>query len=253
MITIQLPVLRDNYVYLAHDEHTGMTAAIDPPEVSTVLRVLAERGWNLTHILNTHHHADHTGGNLELKQETGCQIHGFSSVRECIPGLDKTVSEGDVIEFGDAVIRVLSVPGHTQNHLAYLFLEAKALFCGDTLFGMGCGRLLGGTAEQLWNSLRRIAGLLPDTAIYCAHEYTENNGRFALTVEPENPALRARLEEVRDRRGRGLSTVPFRLSEELATNPFLRTESQEIRSRLGMSKASDLAVFTRLRQLKDEF
>ena len=253
MITIQLPVLRENYVYLTHDESTGMTAAIDPPEAPSVLRVLAERGWNLTHILNTHHHADHTGGNLALKQATGCQIHGLSSARECIPGLDKTVSEGDEIELGDAVIRVMSVPGHTQNHLAYLFPEAKALLCGDTLFGMGCGRLLGGTAEHLWNSLRRIAGLSPETAIYCAHEYTENNGRFALTVEPENPALRARLEEVRDRRGRGLSTVPFRLREELATNPFLRTESQEIRSRLGMPKASDLAVFTRLRQLKDEF
>jgi hydroxyacylglutathione hydrolase len=253
MVTIQLPVLRDNYVYLVHDERTGMTAAIDPPEAPTVLRVLGERGWNLTHILNTHHHADHPGGNLALKPAPGCLLHGLSSARECIPGLDKTVSEGDDIEFGDAVIRVMSVPGHTQNHLAYLFSEAKALFCGDTLFGMGCGRLLGGTAEQLWNSLRRIADLPPDTAIYCAHEYTENNGRFALTVEPENPALVERWEEVLSRRGRKLSTVPFLLREELATNPFLRTDSPEIRSCLGMPKASDQAVFTRLRQLKDEF
>jgi hydroxyacylglutathione hydrolase len=253
MIIIQRPVLRDNYMYLVHDEATGMTAAIDPPEASTVLRVLNERGWKLTHILNTHHHADHTGGNLPLKEANGCVVHGLSSTREFIPGLDMTVSEGDDIEFGDERVRVMSVPGHTQNHLAYFFPQARALFCGDTLFGMGCGRLLGGTADQLWNSLCRIAELPTDTAIYCAHEYTENNGRFALSVEPGNAALRERMKEVRARRAKQLATVPFLLREELATNPFLRADSPEIRSGLGMLQASDLAVFTRLRQLKDEF
>ena len=250
---VQLPLLKDNYSYLVHDVESGLTAAVDPSEAAPVLSALAEKGWQLTHILNTHHHGDHVGGNRRLKQVTGCKVHGPASPDEPIPALDVMVNEGNRLEWGYHHVKVLAIPGHTRGHVAFWFDHAHALFCGDTLFAMGCGRLLGGTAEQLWTSLDRLRSLPEDTLIYCAHEYTESNGRFALTVEPRNPALQARMQAVMALRARGQSTIPSRLSTERATNPFLRWESPEIRDTLGLTDASPLQVFSELRKLKDVF
>lgn len=253
MKILQIPALRDNYIYLVHDPDTGMTAAIDPAEAEPVMMALQRRGWRLSHILNTHHHADHVSGNLALQQATGCRVVGLNVGREAIPGLDTGVNEGDTVAIGAHVAQVLAVPGHTQGHLAFWFAGEQALFCGDTLFAMGCGRLLGGTAPQLWRSLDRLRQLPGDTLCYCAHEYTLNNGRFALTVEPDNAALAQRMAGVEAARRLGQATIPARLRDEWETNPFLRPESPAIRARLGLPEASNLEVFTELRRRKDQF
>lgn len=249
----QIPALKDNYVYLVHDADTGATAVVDPAEAEPVLETLDRLGWHLTHILNTHHHWDHIGGNLTLKRLTGCQIFGAERDREQIPGIDVGLVDGDSVALGNIQAQVLAVPGHTQGHIAYWFREDAALFCGDTLFAMGCGRLLGGTAEQLWHSLARIRQLPGETRVYCAHEYTEANGRFALTLEPENPALVERMARVRELRREHRPTVPSTLAEELATNPFLRPERLEIRRHLHMEQAEADAVFAETRRRKDVF
>jgi hydroxyacylglutathione hydrolase len=249
----RLPVLEDNYIWLLHDPATQATAAVDPAEAEPVLEVLDAKGWNLTHILNTHHHRDHTGGNLALKRRTGCKIYGAEWDRDQIPGLDVPLKDGDVVELGSIRAQVLAVPGHTLGHIAYWFAGDQALFCGDTLFAIGCGRLLGGSAAQMWASLDRIRHLPSDARVFCAHEYTQNNGRFALTVEPGNPALVERMERVSVARRQGLPTVPSTLAEEVATNPFLRPESPEIRATLGLESAEPVAVFTEIRRRKDVF
>jgi hydroxyacylglutathione hydrolase len=248
-----VPVLSDNYIWLLHDPETGATAAVDPAEAEPVLEALDEKGWTLSHVLNTHHHGDHVGGNLTLKRLTGCKVFGAEADRQRIPGLDAGLKEGDAVAVGSARAEVLDVPGHTSGHIAFWFPDEQALFCGDTLFAMGCGRLLGGTAGQLWASLDRLRRLPEGTRVYCAHEYTQNNGRFALTVEPGNPALSSRMERVNEARVKGLPTVPSSLGEERATNPFLRPESPEIRQVLGLADADALAVFTELRRRKDRF
>lgn len=250
---VQIPLLKDNYSYLVHDTESGLTAVVDPAEPEPVLNALSKRGWTLTHLLNTHHHGDHVSGNHLLKRATHCRIYGPSHPGEPIPDLDVAIGEGDRIEWGRHAIEVLAVPGHTQGHVAFWLDETHILFCGDTLFAMGCGRLLGGTAEQLWMSLDRLRRLPDDSLIYCAHEYTEANGRFALTIEPGNSALQVRMQAVAATREQGLSTLPTRLDQERATNPFLRWESPEIRQTLGMEDASPLEVFTALRRRKDAF
>jgi hydroxyacylglutathione hydrolase len=250
---LQLPALSDNYIYLVHEPVGGATAAVDPTLAEPVLKALEARGWKLTHILNTHHHGDHVGGNRELKQRTGCAVVALGRDRQRIPGISVEVAEGDTIRLGRTRTRVLEVPGHTLGHVAYWFSEEDALFCGDTLFGMGCGRLFEGQPRQMWQSLARIRALPASTRIYCAHEYTEANGRFALTVEPGSPELRARVDRVNDLRRKGLPTVPATLAEELATNPFLRPDSVAIRQKLGLENAEDWQVFAELRRRKDQF
>jgi hydroxyacylglutathione hydrolase len=250
---LQIPVLTDNYIYLVHEPNGWATAAIDPALAEPVLKALDEKGWRLTHILNTHHHGDHVGGNLELKKATGCAVVGVARDKERIPGIDVEVSEGDVIALGHAEAQVLDVPGHTSGHIAFWFEEESALFCGDTLFGLGCGRLFEGHAEEMWESLEKIRALPLSTQIYCAHEYTEANGRFARTIEPENPGLSERLVRVEALRRHGLPTVPFTLAEELSANPFLRPESPAIRHRLHLETADNWRVFAAIRQLKDGF
>ncbi|MCK5622210.1 MAG: hydroxyacylglutathione hydrolase, partial [Alphaproteobacteria bacterium] len=192
----QIPVWDDNYVYLAHDAASASTAVIDPAEAETVLKAAEARGWNITHILNTHHHPDHVGGNLEIKQATGCTIVGARSDAGRIPGIDVQVGEGDTYEMGSATAKVFDVPGHTSGHIAYWFEESDALFCGDTLFALGCGRLFEGTAEQMWRSLDKFRALPGTTRVYCAHEYTQANARFAVTVDPENATLAVRVGEI---------------------------------------------------------
>lgn len=249
----QIPVLQDNYIYLAHDPDSGLTAVIDPAVAEPVRDRLVEKGWQLSHIFNTHHHCDHIGANEELKAEFGCTIVGPRADAERIPGIDLEVGEGDMAQLGASEARVLDVPGHTRGHIAYWFADADALFCGDTLFSMGCGRLFEGTPAQMWNSLSKFLELPGETRIYCAHEYTMSNGRFALSVEPENVALRARMDDVERLRAEGLPTVPSTLAMEFETNPFLRPDSPEIQRSVGLPGGDLIAVFAETRARKDSF
>jgi hydroxyacylglutathione hydrolase len=250
---VQVPCLSDNYGYLVHDEEAGLTASIDTPEVGPLLAALEERGWALTHILNTHHHFDHAGGNLELKERTGCRIVGPAAEAQRIPGLDQPVGDGDRVEFGDREVRVFDVPGHTAGHIAYWFVDDGVAFVGDTLFALGCGRLFEGTAEQMWHSLSKLMALPEETRIYCAHEYTQANARFALSVDPENPDLVARAAEIDRLRAEGRPTVPSTLGEELRTNPFLRATEPSLQKQLGLEGADPVAVFAETRKRKDQF
>jgi len=247
------PCLTDNYGFLVHDPDTGETAAIDTPEVGPILRELDAKGWTLHYILNTHHHGDHAGGNLELKARTGCRIVGPKSDAARIPGIDIGVSDGDELRLGSRRIVVRETPGHTRGHVVYHFPDDRIAFVGDTLFAMGCGRLFEGTPAQMWASLGKIADWPDDTLLYCAHEYTQANARFALTVEPGNEALERRAAEVDRMRAEGRPTVPTTVGLEKATNPFLRARSPALRETLGLKNASDVDVFARTRALKDAF
>jgi len=249
----QIPVLSDNYVYLLRDRDSAKTAVVDPAVAGPVLKLLNERDWQLDYILNTHHHGDHVGGNRELKAATGCCIVGPAADRDRIPLIDQAVGDGDTFSLGDSRAKIFDVPGHTRGHIAYWFENDDALFCGDTLFSMGCGRLFEGTPAQMLTSLGKLRRLPDDTRVYCAHEYTETNGNFALTVEPANPDLQRRMEEVRELRARNAPTVPSTLGVERRTNPFLRPDSPEIRQSVGLVNASDVDVFAEVRRRKDSY
>lgn len=250
---VQLPVLNDNYIYILHEPIGNETAVVDPALAGPVLEILSEKGWKLNYIFNTHHHGDHVGGNRELKQETGCKIIASAFDKQRIPGIDITLEHGDSIGLGKETFEILATPGHTNGHIVYYCESSKALFCGDTLFSLGCGRLFEGTAKQMWNSLQQIKNLPESTRIYCAHEYTKANGNFALTIEADNPALQRRLEEVTTLVARNQPTVPSTLSQELATNPFLREQCVAVQETLGMLGREPVDVFARIRQLKDRF
>ena len=250
---VQIPCLQDNYGYLIHVEGEGVTAAIDTPDAAAINNALEARGWRLTHILNTHHHFDHTGGNLSLKARWGCEIHGPAADRDRIPGIDAQLGDGDYLDFGGHAARVFDVPGHTRGHIAYYFADDAVAFVGDTLFALGCGRLFEGTPAQMWRSLGKLLALPDATRVYCAHEYTEANARFALTVDPDNEALVARSAEIRQMRARGEPTVPMSLGVERRTNPFLRPQAETLRRSLGMLDASDVEVFAEVRARKDRF
>ncbi len=250
---IRVPALTDNYLWLAREPTSGFVAVVDPAEAAPIERALAERNWRLTHILNTHHHGDHVGGNLALKAATGCTIVGPRADRARIPGIDVEVGEGDRYQLGAASAEVFDVPGHTSGHIAYWFADSDALFCGDTLFLMGCGRLFEGTPAQMWTSLGKLKRLPGSARVYCAHEYTQSNARFALTVDGGNPALVARAQAVADARARGEPTVPGTLAEELATNPFLRADRPELAQAVGLPPGDPVAVFAAVRRAKDQF
>lgn len=245
-----IPVLADNYVYLVRESGSGATAIIDPPVVEPVLERLAEKGWKATWILATHHHTDHVDGILELKRQTGAEVAGPAADRARVPGIDLALSEGDHFRLGAAEALVFDTPGHTRGHISYWFKDG-ALFCADTLFSLGCGRLFEGTAEQMWSSLEKLRRLPAETLVYCGHEYTQSNARFALTIDPENPALQARAREVDQQRAQGLPTIPTTIGAERAANPFLRPDDPVIRRRLEMESASDAEVFGEIRQRKD--
>lgn len=250
---LQLPVLNDNYIYLIREPGTGMTAAVDPAVSEPVTAILLRNNWRLDYIFNTHHHSDHVGGNLALKQAFGCKVVASYYDSNRIPGCDITVEEGDTFPLGTAEAQIISTPGHTLGHIAYYFAEDRALFCGDTLFTMGCGRLFEGTAEQMQQSLQKLRDLPSDSRVYCAHEYTQTNGRFALTVEPQNDALQQRMRHVDQLRTAGQPTVPSALAEELATNPFLRWDSADLQNNLHLINESPATVFAEVRHRKDRF
>lgn len=219
---VRVPVLSDNYVWLLHDDVSGQTVAIDPSVAEPVLAAAAQRSWTIDQIWNTHWHPDHVGGNAAIKAATGCMITGPAAEAAKIDTLDRQVGEGDQVRIGDHVATVMAVPAHTAGHIAYHLADDAIIFVGDTLFAMGCGRLFEGTAAQMFANMQRFAALPGDTIVYCAHEYTQGNGRFALTVEPDNAALQARMADVDAARAQGEATVPTTIALERATNIFMR-------------------------------
>ena len=254
MLTIiQLPVLNDNYIYLLHDGESGQTAAIDPAVAAPVLAALSQYGWQLSQILITHHHSDHIGGITALKAQTSCMVIAAAADQHRIPDVDRGVMENDVVAIGQHKAQVIATPGHTSGHIVYYFAEDGLLFCGDTLFVMGCGRLFEGTAGQLWASLQKLKGLPSETRIYCSHEYSQSNGRFALTLEPDNQALQEKMRWVDQCRTNGLPTVPSTLAEELASNPFLRVDSPSVQKSCAGEGNPAVKVFAAIRHLKDQF
>ena len=236
---VPVPAFTDNYIWLVHDSASGETAVVDPGDPAPVLSDAERRGWRIDKILNTHWHPDHTGGNLAIKEVAGATIIGPSGENGRVPGLDVPLKEGDRISIGDHEAEVWEVPGHTLGHLAYIFREDRVAFVGDTMFAMGCGRLFEGSPEQMHRSLKRIASLPDDTRLYCAHEYTLANARFAAHAFPANKEIAERLRHVEQERSNARSTVPTTVGEERATNPFLL--------------AADVDEFADLRAKKDNF
>ncbi|HYD14866.1 MAG TPA: hydroxyacylglutathione hydrolase [Hyphomicrobium sp.] len=247
----QFPCLKDNYGVLVHDREGGVTLSIDAPDAATVRAALDERGWQLTHVLVTHHHADHTAGIPALKAETQCTVIGPKTESVRIPALDQSVAEPDTLQLGSLSVQVLNTPGHTIGHISYWIEAAKIAFVGDTLFAMGCGRVLEGTPEMMWASLNKIAALPRDTELYCGHEYTVSNAKFGLTIDPDNARLKQRLAEAEALRADGLATLPTRVDLELETNVFLRAGTKVIRERVGLQSAPDWKVFADLRERKN--
>lgn len=224
---VRIPVLSDNYVWLVHEPASGETMAVDPAVAEPVLAEAERRGWTITQIWNTHWHPDHTGGNAAIKAATGCRITGPAAEAERIPTLDRQVGEGDRVLLGDVPAQVIEVPAHTAGHIAYHLADEGAIFVGDTLFAMGCGRLFEGTAEQMFDNMQRLKVLPGETRVYCAHEYTQSNGRYARVAEPGNGAIAARMERVDAARAAGEATVPTTIALERETNPFMRAGSVE--------------------------
>jgi hydroxyacylglutathione hydrolase len=251
---IRVPCLDDNYGWIIHDKVTKETAVVDTPEAAPYLSELTKRGWTLTHIFNTHHHWDHTGSNLELKKKD-VTIYGPVKEQSKIPGIDIAVGNGDTISFGDETIEILDVGGHTKGHIAYHFPHSQLVFPGDAIFALGCGKMFEGTPTQFWNSLSTLRSLPDPTIIYCAHEYTMGNAKFAMSVEPSNEQLVERVKDVYDKRSKGLPTVPSTMGEEKQTNPFLRFDiSEEIRTNVGANNNDDLpTMFAKVRSAKDNF
>ncbi|MCT4682589.1 MAG: hydroxyacylglutathione hydrolase [Roseicyclus sp.] len=250
---VTIPCLQDNYAYLLHDPATGRTALIDAPEAAPIEAALAARGWQLTDIVITHHHWDHVDSVEALRSATGARVWGAAADAHRLPPLDHALAEGDTVEIGTLQGRVIDVSGHTVGHVAYHFPEAGAVFTADSLMALGCGRLFEGTPGQMWESLQKLAALPPETLVCSGHEYTAANARFALTIEPGNAALRSRSDAVAAARAEGRPTVPSSLTEELATNPFLRAADPGIAAQLDMAGAAPADVFARIRSLKDAF
>lgn len=250
---VTVPCLRDNYAYLLRDSATGTVAVVDAPEAAAIGAALGDRGWPLSAVLLTHHHADHTDGAEGLRAAHGAQVVGAAADAHRLPRLDRAVAGGDRGAVGAEPFEVIEVPGHTVGHIAFHFPAARALFTGDSLMALGCGRLFEGTPEQMWRSLSKLAALPPETRIFSGHEYTEANGRFALSLEPENPALVGRMERVRAARAAGRPTVPSTLAEELETNPFLRATLPQVKAAVGRAGATDAEAFAEIRRRKDSF
>jgi hydroxyacylglutathione hydrolase len=246
-----LPALSDNYVYLLREPSTDTCGVVDPATAAPVLARLGQLGRKLDWILITHHHADHTGGLAGLKEATGCTAIGPRSDVARIPGLDKTVVDGDTVGFGSLQAKVLATPGHTSGHVSYWFPEAEALFCGDTLFALGCGRLFEGDAATMWHSLSKLMALPDATRVYCGHEYTLSNAQFAVGLAPDNATLARRAAEVEAARARGEPSIPTTIGLEKATSPFLRAADPALRRQLGLETASDAEVFGEVRRRKD--
>jgi hydroxyacylglutathione hydrolase len=245
--------LSDNIGVLIHDDATGATASVDVPDAAAVERALAERNWRLTHIIVTHKHSDHVQGIRQLKAKTGAHVVAPKKAAAQVPDADELVGEGDKVKIGELMASVLDTPGHCADHISYWFQKENALFAGDTIFTMGCGRVSEGTPSMLWSSLQRIADLPDETRIWSGHEYTLANARFAVSVDGGNAALKQRYDEVGKLRQDGKLTVPTTLAEEKATNPFLRAGDAQVQKAVGMAGADASAVFAELRERKNRF
>ena len=253
MEVILVPAFADNYIYVLRDAASGKVGVVDPGDAAPVQAELERRGWTLTHIFLTHHHNDHIGGVAELKARHRATVIGARADAHRIPDLDVALGDGDRTVFGEQTARVIAVPGHTSGHIAFWFEAAETLFSGDTLFSLGCGRLFEGTPAQMWESLQSLRSLTDSTRVYCGHEYTQSNGRFALTADPDNSALRQRMEEVAALRERNQPTIPTTIGLERRTNPFLRADDPAVQSAIGLPGAPPVDVFAELRHRKDHF
>ena len=247
----QFPCLDDNYGFLVHDPETNETVCIDTPDADAYLHEAAHKGWQITQIWNTHWHPDHAGGNEAIKAATGCTVTAPAGDASKIAGVDRTVDQGDTVHIGAWEGQVINVGGHTLGHIAYHLPGAEIAFVGDSLFALGCGRMFEGTPKQFWESLTRLKALPPETMIYCAHEYTTSNAKFALYADPENQALQEYVEDIAKLRGEDRPTVPAKLGRELETNPFLRADDPEMQARWGGGGA--IETFAALRSAKDNF
>lgn len=248
-----IPCLSDNYAYLAHDADTGATAVIDVPEAGPIIAALAQTGWTLTDVLITHHHWDHVDGLAALLAAHPARVVGAAADAHRLPRLDLALNEGDALSIGSETGTVIDVSGHTINHIAYHFADAHALFTADSLMALGCGRVFEGTKPQMHESMQKLAALPGETVVYSGHEYTAANAKFALTIDPDNPDLISRIKDVTAKRASGTPTVPSLLSQELATNPFLRAHDPAVQAHLGMTGANATDVFTEIRTRKDNF
>jgi hydroxyacylglutathione hydrolase len=246
----QFPCLSDNYGYLVHDPASGETVCIDTPDAAAYLAQAEAKAWRITQIWNTHWHPDHAGGNAAIKAATGCTIVAPAGDAAKIDAVDRTVDQGDTVALGAYQAQVLNVGGHTLGHVAYVLPDAGAAFVGDSLFALGCGRMFEGTAAQFWASLERLKALPAATQIYCAHEYTAANARFAIHADPDNTVLADYVQDITQRRAKGLATVPFPLGRELACNPFLRADDAAMQARWGDDA---VATFAALREAKNSF
>jgi hydroxyacylglutathione hydrolase len=251
--TYLFPCLKDNFGVLLHDPQTGATAAIDAPEAAPVEAALKKTGWKLSEILVTHHHADHTAGIGELKSRYKCRVVAPRNEAQRIAHVDETVGENDAVRVGGIEGRVIETPGHTAGHVSYFFPADKLVFVGDTLFSIGCGRVIEGNPEMMWTSLLKLRGLPDDTQFFCGHEYTDANIRFAKTIEPDNKALAARAKEVATLLAAGKATIPATIGAEKAENPFLRADVPEVAEALGLAGKPAWQVFAEIRERKNKF
>lgn len=252
-IIATFPARSDNYGYLVHDEGTGRTAAIDAPEEAAIVKALEENGWALTDIFITHHHGDHTEAILPLKARYGATVTGPEAEQTRIEGLDLTVKAGDSVVLGDTVFHIYATPGHTLGHIVYHDPRGKALFCGDALFSLGCGKMIEGEPVSMWDGLKALRGLDPETKVYFGHEYTLANARFALSIDPDNTALQTRAAEAEALRARERPTSPTRLGDEAIANPFLRADDEGLAAAMGLSGRPAHEVFAAIRRAKDGF
>ena len=243
----------DNFGVLLHDPATGATAAIDAPEAAPIEAALKATGWKLTDILVTHHHADHTDGIMALKQKYKCRVVAPAAEAAKIPGVNETVHEGDTVKVGNLSANVIETPGHTLGHIAYWFHGDKLAFVGDTLFSIGCGRVIEGDAQMMWRSLEKLRDLPDETEVYCGHEYTSANIKFARTIEPNNKALAEREAEAKREIERGLPTIPVTIGEEKKANPFLRADVPDVAAGIGMAGKPAAEVFAEIRARKNKF
>ena len=253
LIVDVFPARSDNFGYLLHDEASGRTAALDAPEAGDIRAALARRGWTLSDIFITHHHLDHVEGIAELKAAFGCRVVGPRDEADKIEGLDELVGDGDRVELGETSFDIIATPGHTLGHIVYFDPAGKHLFSADALFSLGVGRMFEGTPGPMWAGLERLRALPDETLVYCGHEYTESNARFALSIDPENAALQARAAEVKALREAGKPTIPFNLGEDKKANPFLRADAPELARHYGLEGREPHEIFAAIRKGKDNF
>ncbi|MCL4107725.1 UNVERIFIED_CONTAM: hypothetical protein GTU68_022186 [Idotea baltica] len=250
---LTIPCLSDNYAFLIRNDALKLTALVDAPEAAPIRDALQDRGWGLDMIFLTHHHNDHIDGVEELRAEYGPAIVGAAADTHRLPPLDVEVEDGTVFTFAGEDVEIFDVSGHTNGHIAFYLPDSQAVFTADSLMALGCGRLFEGTPERMWESLSKLAALPPETIVHSGHEYTASNAKFALTIDPHNPALQKRVQEITKARAADIPTVPSKLSDELATNPFLRANDPQVKAGLDMQDAPDAVVFKEIRRRKDIF